>query len=191
MATIRAHQDQIIATQTHHTTILHQIQQHLSMQTPLGHDRSAPSEPLVPDEESLPAEQPIPEEQIRAEPSHDPTTIWSFYVFVLLVFYVRLVNSIFCMFYKLGLEVLLEIIHCIFLFQVIYIYIFILFYYIPFSHYSFVFGTCGLRYSIPPIHSDFEPQEVPLPPFSFKSLFKHWGQCLAWLGGELRKEVLY
>ncbi|RVW40887.1 hypothetical protein CK203_094280 [Vitis vinifera] len=42
---------------------------------PLGHDRSAPSEPLVPDEESLPAEQPIPEEEIRAEPSHDPTHI--------------------------------------------------------------------------------------------------------------------
>ncbi|RVW69153.1 hypothetical protein CK203_064450 [Vitis vinifera] len=75
MATIRTHQDQIIATQAQHTTILHQIQQHLSMQTPFGHDRSAPSEPLVPDEESLPAEQPIPEEQIRAEPSHDPTTI--------------------------------------------------------------------------------------------------------------------
>ncbi|RVW98095.1 hypothetical protein CK203_029066 [Vitis vinifera] len=67
--------DQIIATQAQHTTILHQIQQHLSMQTPLGHDRSAPSEPLVPDEESLPAEQPIPEEEIRAEPSHDPTHI--------------------------------------------------------------------------------------------------------------------
>ena len=75
MATIRAHQDQIIATQAQHTTILHQIQQHLSMQTPLGHDRSAPSEPLVPDEESLPAEQPIPEKEIRAEPSHDPTHI--------------------------------------------------------------------------------------------------------------------
>ncbi|RVW66562.1 hypothetical protein CK203_064615 [Vitis vinifera] len=68
-----AHQDQIIATQAQHTTILHQIQQHLSMQTPFGHDRSAPSEPLVPDEESLPAEQPIPEEEIRAEPSHDPS----------------------------------------------------------------------------------------------------------------------
>ncbi|RVW67655.1 hypothetical protein CK203_063523 [Vitis vinifera] len=66
-----AHQDQIIATQAQHTTILHQIQQHLSMQTPFGHDRSAPSEPLVPDKESLPAEQPIPEEEIRAEPSHD------------------------------------------------------------------------------------------------------------------------
>ncbi|KAL6311363.1 hypothetical protein AAG906_011225 [Vitis piasezkii] len=43
--------------------------------TPLGHDRSAPSEPLVPDEESLPAEQPIPEEETRAEPSHDPPHI--------------------------------------------------------------------------------------------------------------------
>ena len=75
MATIRAHQDQIIATQAQHTTILHQIQQHLSLQTPFGHDRSAPSEPLEPDTESLPAEQPIPEEEIRAEPSHDPTHI--------------------------------------------------------------------------------------------------------------------
>ncbi|RVW66968.1 hypothetical protein CK203_064076 [Vitis vinifera] len=75
MATIRAHQDQIIATQAQHTTILHQIQQHLSMQTPLGHDRSAPSEPLVPDEETILAEQPISAEEIKAEPSHDPTTI--------------------------------------------------------------------------------------------------------------------
>ncbi|XP_010644079.1 uncharacterized protein LOC104877479 [Vitis vinifera] len=58
MATIRAHQDQIIATQT-----------------PFAHERSAPSEPLVLDEESLPTEQPIPEEEIRAEPSHDPTHI--------------------------------------------------------------------------------------------------------------------
>ena len=70
MATICAHQDQIIAT-----TILHQIQQHLSMQTLPGHDRSRPSEPPVPDEEMMPAEQPIPDEEIRAEPSHDPTTI--------------------------------------------------------------------------------------------------------------------
>ncbi|RVW61702.1 hypothetical protein CK203_066028 [Vitis vinifera] len=74
MATIRAHQDQIIATQTQHTKILHQIQQHLSMQTPLQHDRSGPSEPLVPDQETIPAEQPISAEEIRAEPSHDPTT---------------------------------------------------------------------------------------------------------------------
>ncbi|RVW63651.1 hypothetical protein CK203_056952 [Vitis vinifera] len=75
MATIRAHQDQIIATQAQHTTDLYQIQEHLSMQTPLGHDRSAPSEPLMPDEETIPTEQPISAEEIRAEPSHDPTTI--------------------------------------------------------------------------------------------------------------------
>ncbi|RVW25146.1 hypothetical protein CK203_117327 [Vitis vinifera] len=75
MATIRAHQDQIIATQAQHTTILHQIQQHLSMQTPFGHERSAPSEPLVPDEESLPAEQPIPER--RSEQSHHMTPLIS------------------------------------------------------------------------------------------------------------------
>ncbi|RVW88071.1 hypothetical protein CK203_044389 [Vitis vinifera] len=75
MANIRAHQDQIIATQTQHTTILHQIQQHLSMQTLPGHDRSGPSEPPVLDEEIMPTEQPIPDEEIRAEPSHDPTTI--------------------------------------------------------------------------------------------------------------------
>ncbi|RVW33520.1 hypothetical protein CK203_095917 [Vitis vinifera] len=75
MATIRAHQDQIIATQIQHTTILHQIQQHLSMQPLLGMLGSGPSEPPVPDEEIIPAEQPIPDEEIRAEPSHDPTTI--------------------------------------------------------------------------------------------------------------------
>ena len=56
MATIRAHQDQIIATQTQHTTILHQIQQHLSMQTLPGHDRFGPSEPSLPDEGTIPAE---------------------------------------------------------------------------------------------------------------------------------------
>ncbi|RVW18531.1 hypothetical protein CK203_101338 [Vitis vinifera] len=74
MGTIRAHQDQIIATQTQHTTILHQIQQHLSMQTLLEHDRSRPSEPPVPDE-GPPAEQSISDEESEPEPSHDPTTV--------------------------------------------------------------------------------------------------------------------
>ncbi|RVW67853.1 hypothetical protein CK203_063351 [Vitis vinifera] len=74
MATICAHQDQIIATQTQHTTILHQIQHHLSMQTLPGHDRSGPFEPPVLFEGIIPAEQPISDEEIRAEPSHDPTT---------------------------------------------------------------------------------------------------------------------
>ncbi|RVW22893.1 hypothetical protein CK203_107858 [Vitis vinifera] len=45
------------------------------MQTPLGHDRSGPSEPLVPDEEIILAEQPMLDEEIKAEPSHDPPTI--------------------------------------------------------------------------------------------------------------------
>ncbi|RVW34674.1 hypothetical protein CK203_106441 [Vitis vinifera] len=75
MATIRAHQDRIIATQTQHTMIIHQIQQHLSMQTLPGHDRSGPFEPPVPDKGTIPTEQPISDEEIRAEPSHDPTTI--------------------------------------------------------------------------------------------------------------------
>ncbi|KAL6343223.1 hypothetical protein AAG906_021134 [Vitis piasezkii] len=33
-------------------------------------------------------------------------------------------------------------------------------------------------------------QEVSLPPFYYHLLLEHWGQCSAWLGGELRKEVL-
>ncbi|RVW91112.1 hypothetical protein CK203_039897 [Vitis vinifera] len=49
--------------------------QHLSMQTLPGHDRSGPSKPPMPDEKIMLAEQPIPDEEIRAEPSHDPTTI--------------------------------------------------------------------------------------------------------------------
>ena len=137
------------------------------MQTPLGHDRSAPSEPLVPDEESLPAEQPIPEEEIRAEPSHDPTHIWSFYV--LLAFYIRLVNPIFCMFYKLGLEVLLEIMHCIFLFQVIYIYIYI-YPFLLYSLFSLLFCLWNMWFKV--FHTSYTlrlclTQEVPLPPFIF------------------------
>ena len=88
--------------------------------------------------------------------------------------------------YKLGLEIVLEIIHCIFLFQVIYIYI--LFDYIPLSHYSFVFATCGLRYSI---HSDF----VSLRRYHFLPLFLIAFETLGTMfnlvgGGELRKEVL-
>ncbi|RVW80045.1 hypothetical protein CK203_055809 [Vitis vinifera] len=71
MATIRRTPGSDHCYSGQHTTILHQIQQHLSLQTPFGHDRSAPSEPLEPDTESLLAKQPIPEEEIRAEPSHD------------------------------------------------------------------------------------------------------------------------
>ncbi|KAL6342473.1 hypothetical protein AAG906_011163 [Vitis piasezkii] len=78
----RARQDEILTDTTPSPCSTHlgahargYTSQHLSMQTPLGHDRSGPSEPPVPDEEIILAEQPIPDEEIRAEPSHDPTTI--------------------------------------------------------------------------------------------------------------------
>ena len=79
--------------------------------------------------------------------------------------YIRLVNPIFFMFINWDWIYYLNIMHCIILFQVIHIYI--IFYYIPFSHYSFVFGICGLRYSIPPIHLDF----VSLRRYHFLPLF--------------------
>ena len=164
MATIRAHQDQIIATQTQHTKILHQIQQHLSMQTPLQHDRSGPSEPLEPDQETIPAESPY--QLRRSEQSHHMIPLLADLFIFLLAFYIRLVNPIFFMFYKLGLDVLLDH-HALYISFPSNIYIYILFYYILFSHYSFVFGTCGLRYSIPPIHSDF----VSLRRYHFLPLF--------------------
>ena len=105
-----------------------------------------------------------PYQRRRSEQSHHMTPLISdLFMFYL---YIRLVNPIFCMCYKLRLEIVLEIIHCIFLFQVIYTYI-SFFDYIPFSHYSFVFETCGLRYSIPPIHSDF----VSLRRYHFLPLF--------------------
>ncbi|RVW64045.1 hypothetical protein CK203_049379 [Vitis vinifera] len=84
MATIRAHQDQIIATQTQHTTILHQIQQHLSMQTPLGHDRSGPSEPPVPDEETYQLSSPY--QMRRSEQSHHMIPLLSDLFMFLLLF---------------------------------------------------------------------------------------------------------
>ncbi|RVW43566.1 hypothetical protein CK203_025069 [Vitis vinifera] len=75
MATIRAHHDQnhCYSSPAYHDPSSDSAA--FEYADTFGHDRSAPSEPLVPDEESLPVEQPIPEEQIRAEPSHDPTTI--------------------------------------------------------------------------------------------------------------------
>ena len=81
-------------------------------------------------------------------------------------FYFRLVNPIFCMCYKLGLEVLLEIIHCIFLLQVIYIYISFLIIF-PFLITLLSLEHVVLRYSIPPLHSDF----VSLRRYHFLPLF--------------------
>ena len=48
MAAIRAHQDQLIATQTQHTTILRQIQQHLGILSHSEHDIPIPLEPIDP-----------------------------------------------------------------------------------------------------------------------------------------------
>nr|CAN82693.1 hypothetical protein VITISV_044325 [Vitis vinifera] len=55
MAVIRAHQDQLIATQTQHTAILRQIQQHLGILMPPEHDMPGPSEPTDPSQEAPPA----------------------------------------------------------------------------------------------------------------------------------------
>ena len=63
MAVIRAHQDRLIATQTQHTTILRNIQQHLGIFPPPKHDMSGPSKPTGPSEEATPAEQTIPHEE--------------------------------------------------------------------------------------------------------------------------------
>ena len=91
MAAVRVHQDQLIATQTQHTTILRQIQQHLGILPPLEHDMLDPSEPTDPSQDAPPAEQTVPHEETTTgeietsipstqtsttEPSspHDPST---------------------------------------------------------------------------------------------------------------------
>ncbi|RVW68900.1 hypothetical protein CK203_062954 [Vitis vinifera] len=48
MATLRAHQEQIIATQTQHTAILRQIQSHLGIPSAPQHQMPAPLEPTEP-----------------------------------------------------------------------------------------------------------------------------------------------
>ena len=63
MAVIHAHQDQLIAMQTHHTTIISQIQKHLGILPPPKHDMPGPSEPTAPSEEATPAEKTMPHEE--------------------------------------------------------------------------------------------------------------------------------
>ncbi|RVW18420.1 hypothetical protein CK203_108492 [Vitis vinifera] len=48
MTALRAHQEQIIATQTQHTAILRQIQHHLGIPSALEHQMPAPLEPTEP-----------------------------------------------------------------------------------------------------------------------------------------------
>ena len=77
MAVIHARQDQLIATQTQHTTILRQIQQHLGILPPPKHDTPGPSEPTAPSEEATPAEQAIPSQEAtlaKQTMPHEETT---------------------------------------------------------------------------------------------------------------------
>ena len=55
MVAIRAHQDQLIATQTQHTAILRQIQQHLDILSPPEHGMPSPSDPTDPSKDAPPA----------------------------------------------------------------------------------------------------------------------------------------
>ena len=63
MAAILAHQDQLIATQTQHTAILRQIQQHLGILSPPEHDMPGPSEFIDPSQDAPLAEQTVPPEK--------------------------------------------------------------------------------------------------------------------------------
>ena len=91
MVVVRAHQDQLIATQTQHTAILRQIHQHLGILSPPKYDMLGPSEPIDPSQDTLLVEQTVPPKETTtgqietsipstqtstAEPSspHDPPT---------------------------------------------------------------------------------------------------------------------
>ena len=63
MAAVRAHQDQLIATQTKHIAILRQIQQHLGILPPPEHDMPGPLESIDPSQDAPPAEQTVPHEE--------------------------------------------------------------------------------------------------------------------------------
>ena len=81
MTALRAHQEQIIATQVQHTTILRQIQHHLGLISAPEHATPSPPEasqaPLF-IHETMPPEEPTTGEVEAAEPSspqHPPPTI--------------------------------------------------------------------------------------------------------------------
>ncbi|RVW27028.1 hypothetical protein CK203_112868 [Vitis vinifera] len=81
MTTLRAHQEQIIATQTQHTAILRQIQHHLGIISAPKHAiliQPEPSQALSLVEQTLPSEAPTTREVEASEPSsphHPPATI--------------------------------------------------------------------------------------------------------------------
>ncbi|WJZ92690.1 hypothetical protein VitviT2T_011672 [Vitis vinifera] len=63
MVVVRAHQDQLIATQTQHTAILRQIHQHLGILSPPKYDMPGPSKPTDPSQDTLLVEQTMPTEE--------------------------------------------------------------------------------------------------------------------------------
>ena len=84
MTALRAHQEQIIATQTQHTAIPRQIQHHLGILSTLEHPIPILSKPTEPSqaplfvEQTMPSEEPTIGEANAAEPSsshHPPATI--------------------------------------------------------------------------------------------------------------------
>ena len=64
MTVVHAHQDQLIATQTQHTAILRQIQQHLGILSPPEHDMTVPSKPTDPSQDPPLAKQTMPPEEM-------------------------------------------------------------------------------------------------------------------------------
>ena len=91
MTALHAHQEQIIATQTHHTAILRQIEHHLGILSTHEHAIPIPSEPTEPSqappltEQTIPLEEPstgeieasipsIPTSTTEPSSSHDPPT---------------------------------------------------------------------------------------------------------------------
>ncbi|KAL6349786.1 hypothetical protein AAG906_001673 [Vitis piasezkii] len=81
MTALRAHQEQIIATQTQHTAILRQIQHHLGIISAPEHATPIPLEPSQAPpfvEQTMPFEEPTTGEAKATEPSsphHPPPTI--------------------------------------------------------------------------------------------------------------------
>ncbi|RVW62946.1 hypothetical protein CK203_062854 [Vitis vinifera] len=81
MTALRAHQEQIIDTQTQHTAILRQIQHHLGIISTPEHAIPSPPEPsqaLPFVDQPIPLEEPTTEEPEAVEPSsphHHPATI--------------------------------------------------------------------------------------------------------------------
>ena len=128
-----------------------------------------------------------PYQRRRSEQSHHMTPLISDLFMFFLVFYVRLVNPIFCMCYKLGLEIVLEIIHCIFLFQVIYTYIYP---FLLYSLFSLLFCLWNMWFKV--FHTSYTlrlciTQEVPLPPFIFLIALETLRTMFSSVGGRVEE----